>query len=114
MIKTLFTVLFLSMPSLAFAESLKTQFLVKSQTGEEFFVEAMVLGIEKNQINEVQSITESKLSEFAGQFLRVGFINNRQIAIRRLEKAFKKGKLSFDGIGILVLVKKDNKVVDIE
>lgn len=96
------------------AETLKTQFLVTSQSGKDFWVEVMVTGVSANQTSEVQSVVEEVVTKTASQFAKSGFLENRILAISRLEKQLKKQKVTFDGIGILGLVKKGNKIIDVE
>lgn len=98
----------------AWAEDVKTRLTVQSQSGEEFVVETTVSGVEQTKQLLVTLHIEEVIYTITGQYKKEAFLNNRALAIRRLEKRLNKHGLKFDGIGILVLKLRSGKVVDVE
>lgn len=104
----------LGISSSAFAGELKHRVDVVSQRDQFFTVEVMVSGIdEKKQLLYALHI-EEVVGQVASQYTKAGFLNNRDLVIRRLDKRLSRHGFKFDGIGILVLKIKDNKIIDVE
>ena len=106
--------LVMALSSSALAEDLKTRLTVQSQIGEEFVVETTVSGVDTNKQLLVTLHVEEVIYKITGQYKKEAFLNNRDLAIRRLEKRLNNHGLKFDGIGILVFKMKSGKIVDVE
>jgi hypothetical protein len=100
--------------SLAQAEVLKTEFTVTSQKNQDYIVQVMVTGISVSEADKIRAIVDETITKAASQFSKAGFLSNRELVIRRLNKSLTRQKVSFDGIGIIGLIKKDDKIVDVE
>lgn len=96
------------------AETVKMEFAVQSITNHDFDVQIMVMGVDNSKVEEIGQVIVETITLTASQYSKYGFLDSRSFAIARLERNLKKKHLTFDGIGILGLVKKDGQIQDVE
>lgn len=110
----LFFVILIGLSSSVFAGEIKHRIDVVSQSEQVFTVEVMVTGVEEKKNLLLALHIEEVICQVANQYTKMGFLNNRDLIIRRLDKRLSRYGFKFDGIGVLVLKMKNDKIIDVE
>lgn len=97
------------------AETLQWDVPVVSQVNQKYEIQVTVTGTKEEESEKVKSLVESATKEIASQYTKEGLIQEgRQWLFNRVEKRMKKQNLSQDGMGVIVLTKKDGKVIEVD
>ena len=99
----------------AWAENLVWEVPVKSQVQENYSIQVTITGVLDDQKVKVTALVEEAVKEIAGQYSKLGFIREgRVLLFSRLEKRMKRKQLNQDGMGSIIITKKDGQVIEVD